>query len=74
MTYKRIIPITDPAIADALADEAAHFGVTFRAARSGGANEYVIEGAEARKRDIDTIAENVTDMDAQAASFRAEVA
>jgi hypothetical protein len=70
MTYKRIIRITDPAIAEAMADEAAHFGVTFRAARSGSPNEYVVEGAASRKRDIDTIAANVMDMDAQAAEVR----
>lgn len=70
MTYKRIIQINDEAIADALADEANYFGVTFRAARSGGSNEYVIEGSAARKRDIDLIAATAMNMDAQAAEAR----
>lgn len=70
MTYKRIIQITDPAIADAMAAEAAQFRVEFRAARSGGPNEYVIEGPVRRKYDIDIIVESVMDMDAQAAEYR----
>jgi hypothetical protein len=70
MTYKRIIQITDPALAEAMADEAAFFGVTFRAANSGGPDEYVIEGPAAQKRNIETIVSAVTEMAAQAAEVR----
>jgi hypothetical protein len=66
MTYKRIIQITDEALAEAMADEAAGFGVTFRKARTGGADEYVIEGTDAQKRSVDNMVDAIAEMDAQA--------
>lgn len=67
MTYKRIIQINDSALAEAMADEANYFGITFRAARSGGANEYVIEGSVEKRRNIENIVAGVMAMDAQSA-------
>lgn len=70
MTYKRIIQIGDPALAEAMADEAAHFGVAFRAARSGNAGEYVIEGSAAQRKNIETIIASIEAMDRQAVEAR----
>jgi len=67
MTYKRIIAINDTRIAEAMADEAKHFGVTFRAALNGNANEYVIEGSVEKRRNIENIVAGVMAMDAQSA-------
>ena len=67
MTYKRIIAINDTRIAEAMADEAKHFGVTFRAARSGNDGEYVIEGTAKQARNIEAIIAGIEAMDAQSA-------
>jgi len=56
MTYKRIIQITDTDRATTIAISADRYGLTFRRARSGGANEYVIEGATSNRRLIDAVA------------------
>jgi hypothetical protein len=69
MTYKRIIAINDTRIAEAMADEAKHFGVTFRAALNGNANEFVIEGTAKQARNIETIVASVEAMDAQSAEL-----
>ncbi len=71
MIYKRIIQILDTGIADGIADEAKAFGGTFREARSGGANEYVIEGALSKKRNIDNLAAAAEAMDAETAKYEA---
>ena len=71
-TYKRIFPINDSKIAAAFAAEAYSFRVRFRKARSGGPNEYVIEGLASRKSDIDTIVDNLIDMDTLASQAAAE--
>lgn len=71
-TYKRILEIKDEEIANALAAHATFSHLIFRKARSGGPNEYVIEGPLSRKPDIDTIVENTTDLDTLAAQAALE--
>ena len=71
MTYTRIIAINDTSLAEAMADEAKYFGVTFRAARSGNLGEYVIEGTDKQSFNIETIIASIEAMDAQAAEFSA---
>ena len=66
MTYKRIIEIQDANLAAAMADEAKHFGVTFRSVRPYRENAYVVEGPVSRRADIETIVDAVAGMDAEA--------
>lgn len=66
MSYKRIFEIRDASLVEAVKDEASFFGVTFRVARSGGPNEFVIEGLDSKRQDIDTIVDNIMEMDALA--------
>lgn len=65
MAYKRIFQIRSAELADAVAAEANHFKVTFRAARSGNVGEYVIEGEADQAQDIETIISSIEAMDAQ---------
>jgi len=55
MTYKRIIQITDPTTVVATDAAASEFGWVFRAARSGGNNEYVIEGPDTDRAKINRL-------------------
>jgi hypothetical protein len=55
MTYKRIIEILDPNTVVATDAAASHLGWVFRAVRTGGNNEYVIEGPDTDRAKINRL-------------------
>jgi hypothetical protein len=55
MTYKRIIEILDPTTVVATDAAASQLGWVFRAVRTGGNHEYVIEGPDADRAKINCL-------------------